>query len=149
MSIKGPTVGTPTPRTNWEQKDPTKADYLKGRDALEMLIQNAQNTADDNKKEIVNLDNDKAETETYKCTFLATGWSEAAPFTQTVPVDGLLSTDYPFVDIDLSDIAEAMPVIEGWTLVGRVTISGDNEVTAYCYEEVPEVDLPVVFKVVR
>lgn len=47
MKIKGNTVGTTMPRTNWEQKDPAKADYLKGRDALEMLIQNAQSTADD------------------------------------------------------------------------------------------------------
>lgn len=149
MIIKGNTVGTPMPRTDWNQTNPNKADYLKGRDDIEKLIQKAQKAADDNKKEIENLDNDKAETEIYKGTFLTTGWSETAPFTQTVSVEGLLSTDYPFVDIDLSDVADAMPVIEGWTLVGRVTISGDDKVTAYCYEEVPVVDLPVVFKVVR
>lgn len=41
MSIKGNTVGTPMPRTDWNQTDPTKADYLKGRDDLSQSIQDA------------------------------------------------------------------------------------------------------------
>ena len=46
MIINGNTVGTPTPRTNYEQTDPSKADYLKGRDALNKKIQDAQTAAD-------------------------------------------------------------------------------------------------------
>ena len=45
MIINGPTVGTPMPRTNYEQTDPSKADYLKGRDALNKKIQDAQTVA--------------------------------------------------------------------------------------------------------
>ena len=41
MSIKGNTVGTTMPRTDWNQTDPTKADYLKGRDDLSQSIQDA------------------------------------------------------------------------------------------------------------
>lgn len=147
--IWGNTVCTPMVRTNWEQTNPDKADYLKGRDALEMLIQTAQTTANDNKDEIEKLKNDKAETDTYKCILVTGGWSDAAPYTQTVFVDGLLSTDYPFVDIDLSEVADAQSVIEGWNMVGRLTVSGDNSIIAYCYEEAPAVDIPIVFKVVR
>lgn len=46
MAINGNGVGTPMPRTNWNQTDPTKADYLKGRDELLRIIQNAQTSAD-------------------------------------------------------------------------------------------------------
>ena len=91
----------------------------------------------------------KAVTKTYKGTFLSSGWSSSAPYTQTITVEGVLSTDYPFVDIDLSDVSDAVSVIEGWKLVGRCTVSADNNVIAYCYEEAPAVDIPIVFKVVR
>ena len=91
----------------------------------------------------------KAVTETYKGTFLSSGWSSSAPYTQAITVEGVLSTDYPFVDIDLSDVSDAVSVIEGWKLVGRCTVSADNNVIAYCYEEAPAVDIPIVFKVVR
>ena len=50
MIIRGNTVGTNMPRTDWNQTDPSKSDYLKGRDALEKLILDsagkAQDTAD-------------------------------------------------------------------------------------------------------
>lgn len=45
MSIKGNTVSTPTPRTDWNQTDPNKADYLKGKPDLEASIQAAQQAA--------------------------------------------------------------------------------------------------------
>ena len=90
-----------------------------------------------------------ATTETYKGTFLANGWSSEAPYTQTITVSGVLSTDYPFVDIDLSDTNNSTGVIEAWRLVGRCTVESDNTVIAYCYEEKPTVDIPIIFKVVR
>ena len=46
MIIKGPTVGTPMPRTNYEQTNPAKADYLKGKTVLDEKIQDAQTAAD-------------------------------------------------------------------------------------------------------
>lgn len=95
------------------------------------------------------LNSRKAETETYHGVFSAAGWSGEAPYTQEIQIAGVLQTDYPFVDIDLSDVEDATAVIEGWKMVGRCTVSADNTVIAYCYEEKPEVDIPVVFKVVR
>lgn len=41
MKIQGNTVGTPMPRTDFNQANPAKADYLKGRDDLLQLIQGA------------------------------------------------------------------------------------------------------------
>lgn len=45
MKIRGQTVGTTMPRTNYEQTNPAMADYLKGKDVLDLRITNAQNTA--------------------------------------------------------------------------------------------------------
>lgn len=42
MIIKGNTVGTPMPRTNYEQTDPTKADYLRGKEVLDQKIEAAR-----------------------------------------------------------------------------------------------------------
>ncbi|MBE6969282.1 MAG: hypothetical protein E7442_04060 [Ruminococcaceae bacterium] len=88
-------------------------------------------------------------TETYRGTFSASGWSSSAPYTQTITVTGVLLTDYPFVDIDLSNATDASAVIEDWKLVGRCTVSANNKVIAYCYENKPTANIPVVFKVVR
>ena len=46
MIIKGNTVGTTMPRANWDQEDPKKADYIKGRDGVNKAIEDAQTAAD-------------------------------------------------------------------------------------------------------
>lgn len=46
MKIKGNTVGTTMPRTDFNQTNPKKADYLKGREDLLQLIQNAKASGD-------------------------------------------------------------------------------------------------------
>lgn len=47
MKITGHPVGTTMPRTNYEQTDPSMADYLKGKDVLDASIKKAQDTAND------------------------------------------------------------------------------------------------------
>lgn len=93
---------------------------------------------------------DKASTASYTATFTAAGWSASAPYTQTVNVAGMLATDDPFVDVSLSGASgtEATNRMEAWTCVGRVTANAGS-VTAYCYDEKPTVNLPVILKVVR
>lgn len=114
---------------------------------LDKPVSTAQREAID--EAFIELDAKKAESETYKGTFSSSGWSSSAPYTQTITVNGVLSTDYPFVDIDLSEVSDATAVIEAWKMVGRCTVSADNKVIAYCYEEKPTVAIPIVFKVVR
>ena len=46
MIIKGNTVGTPMPRTDFNQENPAKADYLKGREDLLQLIATAKAAGD-------------------------------------------------------------------------------------------------------
>lgn len=38
MKIVGVTVGTPMPRANYEQTDPKKSDYIKGKEALDAIL---------------------------------------------------------------------------------------------------------------
>lgn len=89
-----------------------------------------------------------ASTASYRCTFPVSGWSDSAPYTQTVAAPGILATDNPFVDVYLAGIEDGTAIIEAWIVVGRVETSNDS-VTAYCYEEKPEVDIPIILKVVR
>ena len=90
----------------------------------------------------------KAETESYKTTLPASGWSGSAPFTQTVSVSGIYEADEPFVDVYLEGVSDGTAILEAWMCVGRVS-TANGSITAYCYEEKPEVDIPIILKVVR
>ena len=100
---------------------------------------------------IAQLSAEAARTARYSATLTASGWSASAPYTQTAPAAGVLATDDPFVDVDMSGAsgsAQGAALTEAWGFVGRVT-AGNNQITAYCYEEKPAVNLPVILKVVR
>lgn len=93
----------------------------------------------------------RATTASYSATFPSSGWSTSAPYTQTVQVDGILLTDDPIVDIDMSSITNADDwglLTETWNFVGRIT-ANEGSVTMYCYEEKPTVDITIFLKVVR
>lgn len=92
--------------------------------------------------------NTKAETASYKTTLPASGWSGSAPFTQSVAVAGILSSDEPFVDVFLEGVSDGTAILEAWSAVGRIS-AADDTITAYCYEEAPTVDIPIILKVVR
>ena len=91
----------------------------------------------------------KASTATYTGTFSTSGWSSSAPYTQTITVNGLLATDNPFADINLSGVSNAASALEEWRKIGRITVSANNTLVAYCYEEKPTVAISVILKVVR
>lgn len=88
-------------------------------------------------------------TETLKGVLSVNSWSNDPPFIQSINIPGLLFEDYPIVDIDLSGVDDVQSVIEGWNFVGRMTVPADNTAVAYCYEEKPTVNIPLIFKVVR
>ena len=90
-----------------------------------------------------------ASTAIYNGILPSSGWSNSAPYTQTIIVDGILNTDYPLVDINLSEASDPTSIIEAWRLIGRCTVSANNTIVTYCYQEAPAVDIPIIFKVVR
>jgi hypothetical protein len=85
---------------------------------------------------------------------VATGdWSQASgsdPWIATKAVTGILSTDVPIVDLDLSSVAfgSVGDVQADWALVYRVEASGSNEVKLYATDK-PTATLPIQLKVVR
>lgn len=81
---------------------------------------------------------------------LSTSWSgDSAPYTQTVNVTGILSTDVPVVDVVLDESTEtAISQLEGWSCVSKIETS-DGSITATCLEEIPTVSLPIQMSVVR
>ena len=100
---------------------------------------------------ITRLSAEAARTARYSATLTASGWSASAPYQQTVSAAGVLATDDPFVDVDMSGASgssQGTALTEAWGFVGRVT-AGNGQITAYCYEDKPAVNLPVILKVVR
>lgn len=80
----------------------------------------------------------------------ASGWVGTGPFTATVTVTGLLATDSPIVDIDLSAVAfvDVPDVQADWGLVYRAAASADNTLTLYATRE-PVSSFDLTIKVVR
>ena len=79
----------------------------------------------------------------------ASGWSAAAPYTQTVQVAGLLATDIPLVDVTLSaTLVTRIAQREAYGYVSMITTAA-NSITVTCDEDKPTVDLSLTLKVVR
>lgn len=93
----------------------------------------------------------RATTATYFAHFKASDWTIGDPHTQRVDVKGILKTDNPFADLDLSSAANndaGVEMMAMWNLIGRISVE-DGEAIAYCYQDVPTVDIDVILKVVR
>lgn len=93
--------------------------------------------------------NSKASTTLYSAT-IGTSWTgSAAPYTQTITVSGMLATDTPIVDVNLSSTAYADKdaVVEAYAKVYRITTAA-NSITVYA-DEKTTVSIPIQLKVVR
>jgi hypothetical protein len=116
-------------------------------------------------KAISNLANPSADTDaankgyvreqvsgTYKpftATLSAAGWSENAPYTQKVNVSGVLQSDRPHVGLVPSDDTDtALAQEESWGYVSR-GVTADGSITFTCYEDKPQVDIPLQIEVNR
>lgn len=82
----------------------------------------------------------------YTGTLTAAGWiGEAAPYTQEVAITGLTDAMNCVVDITLPDTQTAdenSECIEAWSLVDKISI-GNGKITAYCYSDKPDKNLPL------
>lgn len=88
----------------------------------------------------------------YTGTLTAVGWEgDAAPYTQTIAIVGLTSAMNCVVDIALpvSQTAdENSECIEAWSLVDQINID-NGKITAYCYSDKPDKDLPLKLLAVK
>ena len=92
---------------------------------------------------------DGAVSQTFTTVITADGWTgEAAPYTNTVTVNGLLAADTPIVDMIPSETYEtAEAETEAYANIYRM-VTADNQLTAYATEK-PTVDISIQIKAVR
>lgn len=85
-------------------------------------------------------------------TLLSTNWTgSAAPYSLALSVVGILATDKPVIDIDLSsasDYLAELAIIDGWTSNVYRAICTADTITFYA-SGVPSVDIPINLQVVR
>lgn len=87
----------------------------------------------------------------YTVTLTASGWTgDAAPYTQTANVSGILAADSPIADLDVSSASadDYSSLSSAWACVGRIQ-TADGQITATCYGAVPTVDMTVRLMAVR
>ena len=139
--IRGNTVGTTMPRTNYEQTDSTKADYLKGKDALDRKIEKA---VTDSKAYA------DGKTKIFSTVLVAGNWTgTSAPYTQTIHIEGILETDNPFYGVMYdADQDTRLAQKEAFAMVDDLD-TADGSVTFTCFEEKPGVDIPIRMEVHR
>ena len=86
---------------------------------------------------------------TYTATIPMSGWSSTVPYTQVVSVSGILSSDTPIIDVNLSaDTNTAITQLDAWACVSKITTS-NGSLTVTCLEEKPTTNIPIQLKVVR
>lgn len=98
-----------------------------------------------NKPDIVSTANN-----TVTVMLLTSQWSEGELYTQTVKVYGLLESDHPTVDVDMSSAKtqdDMLALLEAWSSVVKATAS-DGEITVFM-TDVPEIDVPIKIQGVR
>lgn len=80
-------------------------------------------------------------------TLPASGWSTSAPYTQTIQVEGVVETDRPFIGPNIGNITadQEKAITKNWGKVSRA-VSGNGQITFYCFAKKPDVDLPLVVK---
>ena len=84
----------------------------------------------------------------YTIILPASNWSDSAPYTQSVTVNGIVADDNPIVDINMSDTLDSSATLESWNLVDRISTTNGN-IIAYCYNEKPTIDLSVNLMVIK
>lgn len=81
-------------------------------------------------------------------TLTADGWSDTAPYTQTVTVTGLAEDGYPILDLITStDTTTGINENKQWAYITKAT-TAENTLTVKCYEKKPTIALNFVIKVV-
>ena len=204
MKIRGNTVGTTMPRTNYEQTDPAKADYLRGKEKLDESIANAQTAADNAQTAADNAqtaadnaqtaaDNaqtaaDNAQTtadnavpktggtmsgalnlpdptenthaankgyvdekrKVFTATLTVNDWvGDKAPYTQSIGIEGILSTDQPHYSPVYDENQETrLAQKEAFACVDDLD-TANGSVTFTCFEDKPEVNIPIQMEVNR
>lgn len=117
---------------------------INGRAGLQgIYVNGTELEPDDNNKVSITL----SSASLYTATLLENGWTNSAPYSQTVNVQGILATDTPIVDIVLSS-SNADEESFSWLYVSKI-ITSNGSITATCLESKPTIDMQIQLKVIR
>lgn len=81
-------------------------------------------------------------------TIPSNGWSDAAPFKNTVTVSGIKSADMPVIAPVVTGSptsATVKAMMKAYGMIDRAT-TADNSITFYCYNKKPTVNITVSVK---
>lgn len=111
MIINGNVVGNLAPRTDWNQKDPSKSDYLKGREILDERIGDVETAADNAQTAADNAHTaaDNAQTAADNAQTAADNAQTAADNAQTA-ADNALKESKAYVDSKLERFTVVLTV---------------------------------------
>ncbi len=127
----------------------TSEQGAKADSAIQGIKLNGTTITPDGQK-VVNVQVNETTVNTYTAT-ISTDWvtAESGEYTQVIALDGILETDNPIVDVVLGSEKElALSQLEAWSCVSKIE-TADGSITATCFEDMPELALPIQLKVVR
>lgn len=143
MIIKGNTVGHPLP-------DPRKGLTMQGDiDMNGQMLTGLKEPEADNDAATKQYAESYAHSlhKLFSLDLSAGGWTEAAPYTQTIPVEGILVTDVPHYGVVYS-AENALAEKEAFAMVDDLD-TADGSVTFTCFEDKPAVNLTIQMEVNR
>lgn len=76
------------------------------------------------------------------------GWGSTVPYVQTLPLEGISPQNQPIATLAFSDnitLDEAKAQITNWYKIDRI-VSGEDQITAYCYYVKPDADITIILK---
>lgn len=82
------------------------------------------------------------------CTIPVSGWSAAAPYTQTVSLSGITASDNPVAALLVPDNATATtlkPAQKAWSCVDQI-LTNNGSITLYCYFKKPANEFQITLK---
>jgi len=138
-----------TPKTNWGQPGQT----VPGADDFNRIEGNTQHLKDEIDSHMVKNATLSAlghvNHAVLTAMLMSNSWTgTTSPYSQSVTVNGITSTDTPIIDIVLTGTYFIDDIlVEEWGYIYRA-VTGNNSITFYATEK-PTIDLPIQIKVVR
>jgi hypothetical protein len=144
---------------NWESENPILSEGELGLDTTNQRFKIGNGTDTWNAIDNAQYTN-KAETFLATTTLVGSNgssdWSQETSgtwegvYTTTKTVNGIITTDTPLIEIDLSSatVSTYLNQLTNYNLIFRVEVSANNQVKFYAQQE-PTLSLPIIVKVVR